>query len=141
VYLTYEEYLNMGGTLDETTFNDYYYQAKALIDYVTFNRLKNDTTFPIELKYCMFRLIKMYVQRNSLLNPNDDSASSGSSSGGVVSSYSNDGVSVSYNVVSADKLVDYTSDAESIKLVKQYLADVKNEAGRKVLYRGVYPNE
>ena len=141
MYLTYAEYQSMGGTLDETTFNDYYYQAQALVDYVTFNRLKNDTTFPIELKYCMFRLIKMYVQRNNLLNPNDDTASSGTSSGGAVSSYSNDGVSVSYNILSAEKLAEYTSSPEAQKLVRQYLADVKNEAGRKVLYRGVYPNE
>ena len=137
MYLTYAEYQAMGGTLEEATFNDYYYQAKALIDYVTFNRLKDDTVFPIELKYCVFRLIKMYNQQNTLLNPEE--AISGGTGG--ISSQSNDGVSISYNVLSADKLADCTSDKAATKLVRQYLADVKNEAGRKVLYRGIYPNE
>ena len=42
MYLTYAEYTNMGGTLSETTFNDYEFRAEALINYATFNRLAND---------------------------------------------------------------------------------------------------
>ena len=31
MYLTYEEYQNMGGTLDEATFDDYAFEAEAKI--------------------------------------------------------------------------------------------------------------
>lgn len=137
MYLTYEEYQSMGGTLDETTFNDYYYQAKALIDYVTFNRLVNDTTFPIELKYCVFRLIKVLQQQNDALSMG---WKSDGSSEPAIASQSNDGVSISYNVPRADLLFSL-SRTESEDMIRQYLVDVRNEAGKRVLYRGIYPDE
>ena len=31
MYLTYEAYQNMGGTLDETTFNNYEYEAETIV--------------------------------------------------------------------------------------------------------------
>lgn len=137
MYLTYEEYQNMGGTLDETTFNNYYYQAKALIDYVTFDRLIHDTTFPTELKYCVFRLINMVQQKN-------DALSMGWKSDGnvepAITRQDNDGVSISYNAMSADRIFDLLR-TESESTIRMYLADVRNEAGRKVLYRGIYPDE
>lgn len=137
MYLTYEEYIAMGGTLDETTFNDYYYQAKALIDYVTFKRLVNDSTFPIELKYCVFRLIRMVQQQTDALSMGWKSDGSNAP---AIASQSNDGVSISYNVPRADILFNL-SRTESEDMIRQYLVDVRNEAGRRVLYRGLYPDE
>lgn len=137
MYLTYTEYQSMGGTLDETTFNDYYFQAKALIDYVTFNRLVADTTFPIELKYCVFRLIKLVQQQTDALSMG---WKSDGSTEPAIASQSNDGVSISYNVPRADILFSLTRN-ETEDMIRQYLVDVRNEAGRKVLYRGIYPDE
>lgn len=137
MYLTYAEYQEMGGTLDEATFNDYYYQAKAVIDYVTFNRLINDTTFQIELKYCVFRLIKTIQQKADALSMG---WKSNSNSEPAIKSQDNDGVSISYNVASADKLLDLVQ-SEYKDIIRMYLVDVRNEAGRKVLYRGIYPDE
>lgn len=138
MYLTYEEYQNMGGTLDEATFNDYYYQAKALIDYVTFNRLVSDTTFPIELKYCIYRLINMAQQKADALSMGWKSDSDNNNP--AIQSQSNDGVSISYNVIGADRIFELMR-SESDETMRRYLVDVRNEAGRRVLYRGIYPDE
>ena len=49
MYLSYEQYTAMGGTLTETVFLNYEFEAEALINYATFNRLKNDTVIPDEV--------------------------------------------------------------------------------------------
>ena len=63
-----------------------------------------------------------------------------STSTGAISSQSNDGVSVSYNVLSASEAYKLCED-EVGNTVKRYLNDVTNELGRKLLYRGLYPGE
>ena len=64
MYLTYAEYQTMGGTLDETTFNDLEFEAEATVNWYTFNRLKNDTTFPEELKRLMKYLIGLAYSKS-----------------------------------------------------------------------------
>lgn len=138
MYLTYAEYQTMGGTLDEATFDDLEFQAEALVNYFTFNRLKKDTTFPEELKRLMKYLINMASFKDKVL-----AASSGQNTGssvGAISSQSNDGVSVSYNVLNAKDLAEDVK-ADSENAIKQYLQGVMNEAGQLLLYRGVYPDE
>lgn len=39
MYLTYEEYSNMGGTVDETAFTRLEFKARQEIDFHTFNRI------------------------------------------------------------------------------------------------------
>lgn len=138
MYLTYQEYQDMGGTLDETTFDDLEFQAEALVNWYTFNRLKRDTTFPNELKRLMKYLINLASSKAELL----DAGGSGSEnpSGKTIASQSNDGVSVSYNILSAKDLMDSVK-TEGETVIKQYLQGVMNEAGQLLLYRGVYPNE
>lgn len=137
MYLTYEEYQNMGGALDEATFNDLEFEAEALVNWYTFNRLKNDTTFPDELKRLMKYLINLASSQQGII---DASGSGDSTSGKVIASQSNDGVSISYNVLSAKDLIESVK-TESEQAIKMYLQGVMNEAGRKLLYRGVYPDE
>lgn len=138
MYLTYEEYQAMGGTLDATTFDDLEFEAEALVNWYTFNRLKNDTTFPEELKRLMKYLINLAYSKSGML---DASGSGNSDSAGkTIASQSNDGVSISYNILSAKDLVESVK-AESETAIKQYLQGVMNEAGRKLLYRGLYPDE
>lgn len=138
MYLTYEEYQNMGGTLDETTFNDLEFEAETLVNWYTFNRLKKDTNFPDELKRLMKYLIGLAQSKAEVLNASG--SGSETSSGKMITSQSNDGVSVSYDILSAKDLMDSVKE-DGITAIKRYLNGVMNEAGQLLLYRGVYPNE
>lgn len=151
-YLTYTEYTNMGGSLDETTFNEYAFEAQSIIDWYTFNRLKKDATFTEEVKRCMYSLIKLAKLKadSMILGSQTTVTSDGTTTTTVttqaaIASQSNDGVSVSYNSVSAsdvfNNLSAFKPGGEIESIVKRYLQGVLNEAGRVVLYRGVYPDE
>lgn len=138
MYLTYAEYQAMGGTLDETTFNDLEFEAEALINWYTFNRLKQDTTFPVEIKRLMKYLINLMNAKNGAIDSSANGLTSGT--GSNITSQSNDGVSISYNVMNASELAQ-SCKQEAAEAVNKYLQGVVNEAGRVLLYRGVYPNE
>lgn len=138
MYLTYEEYQNMGGTLDETTFNDYCFEAQAKVNWYTFNRLKKDSTYPEEVKRCMYRLIGLIEDMAKATADGVDADGSGITAG--IASQSNDGVSVSYNTLSAKDMLD-TAEAKVQSTIEQYLSYVTNELGKKLLYRGMYPDE
>ena len=138
MYLTYSEYQSMGGTLDETTFNDLEFEAEALVNWHTFNRFKSDTTFPVELKRLMKYLISMAAFQNNMLTAGGDIATGNVH--GAIASQSNDGVSISYTTPSVKDLIEDIK-ADSKDAIEKYLNGVMNEAGRMVLYRGIYPNE
>lgn len=138
MYLTYEEYQNMGGTLDEATFNDFEFEAGAQIDWYTFCRLQKDTTFPEAVKRCDYALIKLLQDKRQASLVSGVSADGQTQAG--IASQSNDGVSVSFNTLSARDLIEM-SKTEIEELVQRYLQGVVNSLGQKVLYRGVYPNE
>ena len=140
MYLTYLEYKTYGGTLDETTFNDIEFEAQCIVDWYTFNRLQNETSFPEAVKRCVYKIMQ-YIQAQSSVNGiGDPNSESTDGVGAGIASQSNDGVSISYNVLSAQAVMD-NSKAEIEQTVKQYLSCVKNSLGKKVLYRGVYPDE
>lgn len=136
MYLTYEEYTAMGGTLDETTFNELEFEAEALVNWYTFNRLKNDVQIPSEVKRLIKYLITLIQDENEGLS----GSTGGSVTSGPVASQSNDGVSVSYAVLSAAERMQALKVQEE-STIKKYLQGVMNEAGRKLLYRGLYPGE
>lgn len=148
MYLSYDEYKEYGGALDETAFNDLEFDAESTINWYTFNRLKRDEWKSVldsqELKRCMYQLIRLKQMENELL---------ASSVGGIgfgtgwtkeagITQESNDGVSVSYNTMSSGELMSYFNGTKTKDdLVKQYLGSVINDLGRNILYRGIYPNE
>lgn len=138
MYLTYEEYQTMGGTLDETAFSEFEFEAEVSVNWYTFNRLKKSTEYPEELKRCVYALIKLAAMKANALviDPNGNETTAAA----AIASQSNDGVSVSYNILSASEAYKLASD-EVGNTIKHYLADVKNELGRKLLYRGFYPGE
>ena len=140
MYLTYEEYQNMGGTLEETAFNNFEFQAESKIDWYTFNRLADETTssIPNKVKRCMCHII-LLLQEASNASGNDG-VNAGVNADTTVASYSNDGVSVSYNTLSAKDVVD-TLDTRIERIIHQELQGVTNSLDRKLLYRGVYPDE
>ena len=154
MYLTYEDYQNMGGTFDETTFNDFEFEAECVVNWYTFNRLKNEKVedYPSELSRCMFAIIKLLKLKADALILGSQTTST--ESGGVttttttfatVASQSNDGVSISYNSVSASevfgKLSIFEKGNEFESLIKMYFNGVTNSLGHKLLYRGLYPDE
>ena len=139
-YLTYDQYTDLGGTLDESTFNELEYDASSFIDWMTFNRLQNDTTFPEAVTMCMYRLIQiLQAKMAASATPQQDGSNVGVVNAGIASQ-SNDGVSISYNVMSAGEVIT-KSDEEMYKCIRRYLQGAKNELGRKLLYRGLYPDE
>ena len=139
MYLTYAEYQEYGGTLDETTFNDISFEASSLIDWYTFNRLQNDSIYPEAVKRCMYSIIKYIIAQQQVNGISNDSADNSGVVAGIASQ-SNDGVSISYNVLSAKDVVE-SGKAQIKQIIQQYLSSVVNSLGQKVLYRGVYPNE
>jgi len=139
MYLTYAEYQTMGGTLSETTFNDYEFEAETMIDWYTFNRLHGEESYPEAVKKCVYHLI-FILDLNAQAMGVGSTENSQDGSGKVVTSQSNDGVSISYNVIAASELVTLAKD-EMGNSIKRYLNGVTNSLGRKLLYRGLYPGE
>ena len=140
MYLTYEQYQQYGGTLDETTFSDYEFEAQTQVDWYTFNRLQNEETYPEALTRLMYRLIQILevkAQAIGIASTDSDEENAGN---GVVVSQSNDGVSTTYNVMSASELA-RNSKKDIGNAIQMYLQGVTNSLGRKVLYRGLYPGE
>ena len=135
MYLTYEEYQNMGGTLDEPEFTQYERSARIQLDNYTYCRLKKDTEYPQEVKDCMFELIKLVQLKDHLIN-------GGGGEGGEpqIESQSNDGVSISYNILSAADAYKVTKQ-EVVNVINQCLFNVRNQAGHRLTYKGVYPDE
>lgn len=138
MYLTYEEYQNMGGTLDETAFNNFEFEARTQVDWYTFCRLQKETDLPEAVKRCVYSLIKLLQDKQQAMLVGGTSADGQTQAG--IASQSNDGVSVSFNTLSARDLVEMSKTAIE-DTVQRYLQGVKNSLGQKVLYRGVYPNE
>lgn len=152
MYLTFEEYQNMGGTLDEASFNEFCYEAQTIIDWYTFNRLQKEAELPEAVTRCMFELIKLAKLKADSLVLGSQSITT--EEGGVtttvtttasIASQSNDGVSISYNTLNAsdvfNSLSAMTKGGVIDNLVKRYLNGITNSLGRKLLYRGVYPDE
>ena len=141
MYLTYDEYLAFGGTLDETAFDNLEFEARTVIDWWTYNRLQNEEEYPEAVKRCMYKLITIIAmkQQAQLLDGTNTSNINTAVNAGIIQQ-SNDGVSTTYNVMSAGEVI--AQSEETIKTtVRMYLQNVRNSLGRKVLYRGLYPGE
>lgn len=94
MYLTYDEYKAYGGNLSNTEFDRFSFRAECEINNATFDRCKNLTEIPEEVKRCEYELIE-YISKNT----QNGSVSS-------VASFSNDGYSVSYaNPKDAEKQI------------------------------------
>lgn len=138
MYLTYIEYVEMGGTLDETAFDDLSFEAESIIKWWTFNRLDKEETIPKEVKKCMFKLISLINDKQQAMIV-DIQSSDGTVQAGIASE-SNDGVSTSYNTLSASEAVE-TFQTAIESTIGKYLQGVRNSLGHKLLYRGIYPDE
>ena len=112
--LSYNEYENAGGGLDEAAYNIYGYEAERLMQSKTHNRIKT-VTEPI--KYCFVRVCEIMQKADITADK--------------VSSWSNDGVSGSFEKVETN---DYIKKAEEI--IHNYLINETDEKGTPLLYLG-----
>lgn len=138
MYLTYEEYLRMGGTLEEIPFDDFEFQAEAQINYATFSRLKKDKTIPEEVKRLTKYLVDLMEKKAAAFSLGKGSSTSDADV--HITSQSNDGVSVSYTGMAPTDLVEMCK-TDVVNAIRSYLDGVTNKAGHKLLYRGLYPGE
>ena len=120
IYLTYDDYKKIGGTLDETAFNRNIDRACAMIDNRTQSRLECFEEIPHIIKVVCAGLID-YITNNSV-----DKAivtNKSQSAGGVSESES-------YATKTAE---DYSADLDRIF---EPLAVVKTKNGISITYRG-----
>ena len=130
MYLTYLEYQEMGGTLDETAFDRFSFRAEGLINKYTYRRLIGEDDIPEAVKRCMFDLIAIGNQQEQTL----------SATSGMIASRSNDGVSESYVAMSPDSIYqNLNSQIEDI--IKIGLTGVYNSKKQRLLFKGRYANE
>lgn len=140
MFLTYEVYQNMGGTLAEATFNEYEFIAECVVNWVTFNRLKDEIEYPEALTRLMYVLINMIQARMDALS-NNFVNEIGEVTGGAITRQANDGVSIEFNSLSASSIMEYTNDKKLGDMVRMYLNGLKNSLGQSLTYRGLYPGE
>lgn len=119
-YLTYEEYTEIGGTLDLTAFNRNIDRACVMIDIRTQSRLEAFENIPQIVKIMCADLVE-YIATNTVEKPFVTTKSQ--SAGGVSESES-------YAVKTVD---DFANDLDRIF---EPLATVKTANGISVLYRG-----
>jgi hypothetical protein len=120
IYLTYEEYAEIGGTLDETAFDRNIDRACAMIDIRTQSRLEKFGDIPRIVKIVCADLVS-YIANNTV---DKSVVTSRSQSAGGVSG------SESYATKTAE---DYANDLDKIF---EPLALVKTRNGISILYRG-----
>ena len=119
-YLTYDEYKQIGGELQEMPFNLLEYRARKEIDRATFNRFSKLENYPQELKMCINELIAECYSYNSIGNKSSES----------VGSYS----------VSFNKPVTSEEQKTLDNIIATYLSEIKvNDVP--VLYCGVDVND
>ena len=121
IYLTYEEYLNIGGICDLTAFNRNIDRACGIIDNATHNRIEYMADVPRMAKALCRDLIE-YLVRN---DTTEIAVTSRSQSAGGVSE------SESYATKTAD---DVYSDIQN--MIYDYLLNVTDDNGTPLLYKG-----
>ena len=120
-YLSYEEYQEIGGTLDLTAFKRNIDRACGFIDLYTKSRLQSVKTVSQRAKACV-RDLTEYLAQNL---PNGKAITSKSQSAGGVSE------SESY----ATKTLEEAS-GDMLNIVYDYLATETDDCGTPLLYRG-----
>jgi len=77
-YLKYSDYVSLGGTLDQPSFNVLEFEARRRIDEVTHNRLVGYEEIPDEVKMCEFNIIDNILKSYNEVNRGIDSETVGS---------------------------------------------------------------
>ena len=121
-YLTYQEYLALGGTLEEMPFNLLEFNARKKIDERTFGRLIDKGQEYKEVKLCVYNMITTLNSYSSYDTQNK-----------AISSESTDGYSISYGTPQKSTTEAKNSELEDI--IDTYLSNLIID-DVPVLYRG-----
>ena len=121
-YLTYQEYLALGGTLEEMPFNLLEFNARKKIDERTFGRLVDKGQEYKEVKLCIYNMI---ITLNSYTSYDTQNK--------AISSESTDGYSISYGT--PQKSITEAKNIELEDVINSYLANIVID-NVPVLYRG-----
>lgn len=113
-YLTYAEYRELGGTLEEVPFNELEFECRKIIDSRTQNRLHSVTDIPDEVKMCEYKMIDTITRYSAA----KEQAQSG------VKSENIDGYSVTYLTSNEIQQLITTQIADIQELVSTYLFGV-----------------
>lgn len=120
-YLTYEEYQEIGGTLDLTAFKRNIDRACGFVDLHTQSRLQSVLEVSQRAKACVRDLVEYLASNIS----NGKAVTSKSQSAGGVSESEN------YATKTNDEI-----NAEMLCIVYDYLATEKDDNGTPLMYRG-----
>jgi hypothetical protein len=120
-YITYEEYKEIGGTLDLTAFERNIDRACGFVDLHTKSRLQSFLEVSTRVKACVRDLVE-YLANNV-------------SSGKAVTSKSQSAGGVSESESYATKTTDELNE-EMLNIVYDYLATEKDDCGTPLMYRG-----
>lgn len=112
--LTYEQYREYGGVLDEAAFNIFGYEAWRKINKETFGRIK-EITEPVGR--CITRVTELCSKADLTEEK--------------MASWSNDGLSASFQNVSQS---DYIAKIDAV--IRDYLSEETDESGTPLLYLG-----
>lgn len=121
IYLTYEEYMEIGGTLDLTAFNRNIDRACGFIDLHTQSRLQSVLWVSRRAKACVRDLVE-YLANN--LSSEKAVTSKSQSAGGVSESES-------YATKTVDDI-----NSDMLNIIYDYLATEKDDCGTPLMYRG-----
>lgn len=121
MYLSYTEYKELGGTMNEATFNKNEFEIENKIDYLTNGRIKNLSQVPQAVKMLCFRLGTSFWEKVEIDAPNN------------LTSYSNGIESFGYANTTASSQSSSISviDKQINNLVAEYLWEYPG-----LLYRG-----
>ena len=126
-YLTYEEYMTLGGTISKMPFNILEFETRKRIDNRTQNRINSIKEKPQEVKLCvnaMINTLVQYVVDNSKgINKN-------------IASESIDGYSVSFITGSQVQEAIKSKKSELEDIMQTYLGNVRTSDNIPVLYLG-----
>lgn len=126
-YLTYEEFMTLGGTISKMPFNILEFEARNKINNRTQNRINNMKDKPQEVKLCvnaMINTLVQYVVDNSKgINKN-------------IASESIDGYSVSFITGSQVQEAIKSKKSELEDIMQTYLGNVRTSDNIPVLYLG-----
>ena len=125
-YLEFEEYEELGGSIEETPFNILEFEARKKIDERTQGRLKGIVEIPEEVKMCAFALIgcvSCYDSSSVASNKN-------------IASESTDGYSISYITGGTIQETINSKNAEINDIINTYLFGVIVDKEH-ILYVGV----
>ena len=126
-YLTYEEFMTLGGTISKMPFNILEFETRNRINNRTQNRINNMKDKPQEVKLCvnaMINTLVQYVVDNSKdINKN-------------IASESIDGYSVSFITGSQVQEAIKSKKSELEEIMQTYLGDIRTSDNIPVLYLG-----